>query len=933
MLSQAYLESLSSRAQHGSLTTARSTLIEPLPRAVARILYTLCKIRGEKVVVRFLGAETKFLEPLLSALEESEQALGQNENGPAPQWTWEERYVTLLWISHLLFAPFDLASISSVDLSEVSAPAVPGLKWPSNLPGITLRILPIALKYLASPGKERDAAKAVLVRMSMRKDMQHLGVLDALIHWALWTLRPSHEPLTESSYHFIGVLSYLAGVLRSSMDTSDMDEYLVPIFHATNAITDGGTPVFDAIRNSALARKMMIKVLRSATALVLRQDPPTVEGTELIESCIGSLLEKLPDNDTPVRFSASKALSIITLRLDPDMASQVVEAVLESLNRKVLWVKDAANPDAKLTRDISSVDPLEWHGLMLTLSHLLYRRSPPPEQLSDIVHALLLGLSFEQRGTSGGSIGSNVRDAACFGIWSLARRYTTQELLGVPVESVFAAKSHPPGSSILQVLATELVVTASRDPAGNIRRGSSAALQELVGRHPDTVEKGIWLVQTVDYHAVALRSRAINEVALKATDLSNRYGEALLDALLGWRGVGDADAGARRATGESFGAITLQLASLDPSASLERFSHSVGLISRLVKSLQARQAEERHGLLLSLASVLDKTPDIVGLLAGSTGVQPERLRATLGCIIEDVVEILEELKGARYRRQELVAEAGSRLVVSLVPLVHASVLARNGWSDDSAVNLLAGRLAIATDNAEGLTTLLSYFDSADVASREVAGLVPALSEIVPTWLEAVEGDALDAGSEAALVFLLFSRLDARAAIIQAWADLARTRTPRLRNPSGYFHALATAYPLSRRVTGSGDHGIEAGCEALLQRWASENDVETKSYILHSLRQSDVLRRQPLIFLDVLAEGLNDYTTTSRGDVGSHLRLGALRATNTLWKHLACAPESDHEWLKKTVERLFLSVLRLAGEKLDRVRTEAHMTLSLTLSDA
>lgn len=931
MLSQAYLESLSSRAQHGSVTTARSGLIEPLPRAVARLLYTLCKIRGEKVVVRFLGAETRYLEPLLSALEESEQALDQGGNAPVLQWTWEERYVTLLWISHLLFAPFDLASISSVDLSEVSAPAVPGLKWPANLPGITLRILPIALKYLASPGKERDAAKAVLVRMSMRKDMQHLGVLDALIHWALWTLRPTDEPLTESSYHFIGVLSYLAGVLRSSMDTSDMDEYLAPIFHATNAITDGGTPVFDAVKGSALARKMMIKVMRSATALVLRQDPPTVEGTELIESCIGSLLEKLPDNDTPVRFSASKALSIITLRLDPDMASQVVEAVLESLNRKVLWVKDAANPDAKLTRDISSVDPLEWHGLMLTLSHLLYRRSPPPEKLSDIVHALLLGLSFEQRGTSGGSIGSNVRDAACFGIWSLARRYTSQELLGVPVESVFAAKAHPPGSSILQVLATELVVTASRDPAGNIRRGSSAALQELVGRHPDTVEKGIWLVQTVDYHAVALRSRAINDVALKATDLSSRYGEALLDALLGWRGVGDADAGARRATGESFGAITLQLASLDPPAALERFSQSASLVLRQVKSLQARQAEERHGLLLSLASVLDRTPDIVGLLTGPTGVQPGHLRATLGGIIESVVGILEELKGARYRRQELVAEAGSRLIVSLVPVVQASVLARNGWSDDSVVKFRAGRLAVATDNTEELTTLVSYFDSADVASQEAASLVPALAEIVPTWLEAVEGEALDAGSEAALVFLLFSRRDARAAIIREWADLARMRTPRLRNPSGYFHALSKAYPLSRGVTGSGDYGIEAGCEALLQRWASENDVETKSHLLRSLGQGDVLWRQPLLFLDVLAEGLNDYTTTSRGDVGSHLRQGALRATNTLWKHLATAPVSDHEWLKKTVERLFLSVLRLTGEKLDRVRTEAHMTLSLTLS--
>lgn len=96
-------------------------------------------------------------------------------------------------------------------------------------------------------------------------------------------------------------------------------------------------------------------------------------------------------------------------------------------------------------------------------------------------------------------------------------------------------------SSVLQVLATELVISASLDPAGNIRRGSSAALQELIGRHPNTIAEGISVVQAVDYHAVALRSRAIMEVAFQASKLAKPYMVGILDALLGWRGVGDAD--------------------------------------------------------------------------------------------------------------------------------------------------------------------------------------------------------------------------------------------------------------------------------------------------------------------------------------------------------------------------------------------------------
>lgn len=54
-------------------------------------------------------------------------------------------------------------------------------------------------------------------------------------------------------------------------------------------------------------------------------------------------------------------------------------------------------------------------------------------------------------------------------------------------------------------MAVQLLLSACLDPAGNIRRGSSAALQELIGRHPNQVTEGIAIVQIVDYQAVGLR--------------------------------------------------------------------------------------------------------------------------------------------------------------------------------------------------------------------------------------------------------------------------------------------------------------------------------------------------------------------------------------------------------------------------------------------
>jgi hypothetical protein len=557
------------------------------------LLYTFCKIRGEKVIVLFFNAEAKNLELLLSAIETA-YAKAPNENNdesisdkPAPVWSWEQRYIVLLWLSHLLLAPFDLATISSASTRDVEVPEIPRLTWPRNLPGVALRVVPLAISYLAHAGKERDAAKTLLVRISMRKDMQELGLLHALIQWASSCLHSSAVDPDQSPYYYIGILSYIGGVLVSSASTSDMDSYLMNIFSTVMEVSDPEYVIFKTIHTSALARKTIIKVLRTIAVLILRpKSNETEEATKIVEDTVGHMMEALGDNDTPVRLAASKALSIITLKLAPDMATQVVDAVLETLSQNVLWRPRMIEPlfdqnqqtatkrrfehdgnNSGLTgqnadlqqnkiRDLSGVDPLAWHGLILTLSHLLYRQSPPATSLPNILHALLIGLSFEQRSTAGNSIGTNVRDAACFGIWALARRYSTEDLMRISVSSVRAAGSHNSSVSIIQVLATELVVSASLDPAGNIRRGASAGLQELIGRHENTVAAGIPIVQAVDYHAVALRSKAVLNVGPKAALLSEYYEDALIDALLDWRGIGDADPDCRRTAAAGVGLLS-----------------------------------------------------------------------------------------------------------------------------------------------------------------------------------------------------------------------------------------------------------------------------------------------------------------------------------------------------------------------------------------
>ncbi len=895
----------------------RSQLLMPLSQAICRIIYTFCKIRGEKVIVRFLNVETRYLEPLLLAIEEAERRGEANvEQQSSLSWTWHERYVVLIWLSQLLLAPFDLSTISSGDADDLDRPTIAGFQWSQQVPGITLRVVPLATKYLASPGKERDGAKALLVRLAMRKDMREVGILKALVHWALSTLRFQEDAEVQSPYYYIGSLAFLAGVLSASADTSIMDPYLPDIFYATQAISAEENETSKVINGSALARKMLIKVVRSVVTLVLRKKGHPTSDTEITENSIGYLLEQLADNDTPVRFAASKALSVITLKLEPDMASQVIEAVLESLNRNVLWVKNKANPSAPPNRDITAVDASEWHGLMLTLSHLLYRRAPPPENLPDIIHALLMGLSFEKRNASGGAVGTSVRDASCFGIWALARRYSTDELLRVQTEAVLVARGHDKSASILQVIATELVVTASLDPAGNIRRGSSAALQELIGRHPDTVDEGIAVVQAVDYHTVALRSRAIHQVALQATRLSAHYGRALLEATLLWRGIGDMDANARRVAAASFGTLTVEMAKIAGTDRVGRFNNSVELLLSSLNGLQARQVEERHGLLLSLASVIDSLPSLL-----EAGKLLESSRISL--LMDAIQEILRDSRDNKYRKPELVAEAASRLVVSTSPLLLMMAFSEKGGANGMIGTLRSGPATVDEDAFKATTILAETVDALQSdRPSQLDELLAILNDVTHLWLDRDEPEVMKESSKAALVLLIFSTPERRASIVAGWCEkVSRTQAQRSKHGNGFFHAVSRAYSLMSSLE-QGEPKHISVCGALTERWSKDIDIETRVAILESLVDRRALKDNARGYLGIVSSGLDDYTTNARGDIGSHVRLAAIKATKTIW--------GSHIYDEEIVSTLFPRILRLAAEKLDKVRVEAQSALAIVL---
>ncbi|OCL03190.1 hypothetical protein AOQ84DRAFT_392453 [Glonium stellatum] len=871
----------------------------PLSHAVCRILNLLCKVRGEKVIAGFLNNEPRYLEPILAEFEKEEnfstRVLEELSQKIIP---WEERYVLLLWLSHLMLAPFPLASISALQPSPDTSKKL-GMDLPPELPGVALRVLPICIKHLNSATKERHAAGILLVRLSIRPDMRKIGLLDSLVQWALSFFAKTSERLLDI-HQCLGVLSFLSGLVASSTN-QEIGPFLPAIYKLCQDIIGEGALSF--VKASAVARKLVIKLLRNVVVHCLQPTsaPYSIDISTILEDVIDFLLESLADGDTPVRYAASKALSMITMKLEGGMAGEVVEAILGCLNENVYWEGSKRNLDA--------INPLRWHGLVLTLAHLLYRRAPSTELLPDILNALILALAFEQRSPTGGSIGTNVRDAACFGIWALSRRYSTKELLTVQTTSIRASQKKHQMYSVLQVLAVELLLAACLDPAGNIRRGSSAALQELIGRHPDAVHDGIPLVQIVDYHAVGLRERAICDVAIKAGQRNQIYWNALFENLLEWRGVGSLDVSSRIFAATAVGLFTR-------GQSSEIVSTMVDQICKHLEALAPREVEERHGLVMSLAfliseccmqsSVQDaKRTDVEARPLVRRTMKDLASLTRLWTLFDGSLQLKDKAFTSTALRPELTAAAFCNLLGSLAAITcHVSKSSETG-----------------TPPSENMVRFLNL------------------------CLERDEESVLQAIPTAAIHIVELAQTDPKFAdtnVVHLWASyLDRKSSYSGLRGSGYAIALGAIY--SRLDTSTNDNNCTEKqahiIEVLTFRCTAAVQIAARTVSLQSLRVllEKTLERHTAIGLHrelpalpqdarnkisiALNTALNDYTITERGDVGSLVRLEALNTTETAWT-TGLLKDSMGE------DQLHASVLRLSVEKLDKIRARAAHCLEL-----
>ncbi|KAL9061181.1 MAG: hypothetical protein Q9162_000326 [Coniocarpon cinnabarinum] len=855
-------------------------------RSLCTVVCAFCKVRGRKVISKFLDNEPRYLELLLDVhtkiFASKRQATGFMPDVPNVQShggddssSWQIRYVIILWLSHLVLTPFDLSILSQ---TAPSAGNSTPLRIAQNAPFTAQRLTAIAQVSLASPMGERVVAAELLSRLCLRTDMTEIGLLNACVEWSLSYISSRAES-PEDLYTAIGLLTFLNAV-TSSGSLQALSSSVMPIYDSLASLCSDTHAARGLIRESAVAKRLAIKIQRNIMVHLLsgnQSNDQTVadiscqnlDGQTLLEDTIHYLLHSLGERDTQVRLASSKALSVIAQKLDQGMADEIVDAVIENMNEDILEGHGPVN--------YAGANALKWHGLTFTLAHLLFRRIPSPHKLQGTLDALFKSLSFNQRTSSGHPLGGNVRDAANFGLWSVARRYRTAELS--------ADATH----ALLRTIARNLICAACLDPEGNVRRGSSAALQELVGRHPNTIPEGILLIHVIDYQAVGLRSRAIEHVAVEAGVLANDYRTALQEAIFSWRGLEAPDYHSRESAARAlFGLIDLK--SVDTKSTIQSLDET-----------PQREAEKYHGLMMALAEIVRfHSSDQVWHRVSTSNRIDGRLANMMSILERVFVKLRSDPSRLQpsSRKPDLVGRGVIALVQTFLIFLNF-LLARSSFADP--------------DYGPG-----TY---ANVVHKNVGPVLTAA-------LRAIDEQSLDLAEETVREVTEFSTSTGFdiSNLARSWLQIKQTGSRSICAP-GLQVALGTicrASALSTAASAENTRRLRRVIiGSLIQDAQSSHSIDVRVVAIRAL--SNVCESTcPDEILDIIGgmhAALNDYTNTERGDIGSLCRIEALKALRKFWD-----TDLDHGMTLDVERRCYASCLTLVLGKLDRVRVEAVRTL-------
>ncbi|CAH7670598.1 armadillo-type protein [Phakopsora pachyrhizi] len=519
---------------------------------IAQFLYWLTKIRGHKTIgkyltrtlmqsIRFFPHDVQDLPIVLSIFNIPDSLTSPKaaiNNKFVDTRSWELRYILLLWLSLICMIPFDLSQFDQL--------------LPNQEISTSEQIEKIGWTYQGFPGKERDSAALVLARLMMRQDMA-TSRLSLFLDDCLKLLELGEECGNFKSTGILQVFCIIAKLSRPAQ----LIEALPLLYRGLTLVENS-----PFVKINISFRKLRTKLSGRIALISLLQKK---EISPMIEVIIQELLQGLQDKDTVVRWSAAKYFGRIGEKLSEDLSIQICDTILS------LFSIENSN-ESENVLNLLALSEYTWHGACLACAELVREKIFPLSRIDILIKRVVQALHFEQRkGIQ--NIGSGVRDAAAYVLWSLGRKYSVDELQPYKLE-----------------LAIQLVLQSLFDREVHIRRAGSAAFQENVGRL-GIFPHGIEVLQSADFFTVGLRRSAFLKAAPEISKFQV-YREPIVEHLIRVS-VPHWDIDIRELSAESLSLIVkLDFDNLYPK-----------IVDNMAAGVESKDSNKVHGSLLTLVEL------------------------------------------------------------------------------------------------------------------------------------------------------------------------------------------------------------------------------------------------------------------------------------------------------------------------------------------
>ncbi|RNF21800.1 putative tubulin folding cofactor D [Trypanosoma conorhini] len=845
---------------------------------VSRAIYVVVKTAGEKCCTSYFSNDVRHCEDVFYALRLWQRSVKHRRE-------WEVRYCLLLWLSNLVLVPFSLSIIDSADRGGSLSDAV----------------LQTAMAFLSDTSKCREGAALLVARLLTRPDGEaHRARFFAyakdavtdpasgslLLHGVLLALAKTLKcgQRRELAPYAPGLIPVVAGVLESRGSDALVSKAAVKVEQRLAlALLRGRSAPWKYQRHVASLDKNLA-VIESSVAGVgvcadatspgegdrrgaaegqaeletASEDEAVVENDEGLEESIGLMLVSLSHKDTVVRWSAAKGIGRICDRLPRAMAEDVIAAVLDVF----------ANEHSDSS----------WHGGLLAVAELCRRSILHPQHLATMLPRITQGLAFDLiKGTY--SVGSHVRDAACYACWSIARAYDASDI-----------------EAYVHSLSTSLVVTSLFDREVHVRRAAAAAFQECVGRlgnFPD----GIRLVTTMDFFSLASLQNAYLHVAPLVAENASYRGrmleELVANKLLHW------DRRVRCCAARALGLLS----------TLEVNTAVCEIVPELLRRVTDTSVATRHGAILGIAEMIE---------ALDAAAWPEEVLLHFAALTPRV----DAARLFRSRGGEYVRQACCRL---LAAVAHR----RLRLPETVEVQRVGGAVA----RAKTLWKLQEFFEDTwkqilewlqfEAADAYEVFAATYYTEFVAPFHHKVLEKMLDGSGEGRNPMERRGNLLAMGAL--PWSVISAAPLTRTAAPAAAVEGETAYFLLLLRATMEGTRP---------EKRKELQDAESRRNAVRSLRKI-MLRIPPSTpqltpelyesAVQHILHAMDDYAADRRGDVGSFVRLEAIDALPDVVRYGVdcgcCSPQ--------LALRVVQALLKQSMEKLDRLRGRAvHSLLQL-----